>query len=546
MHQIRSFGNGAHPANTNKMRINVKHTAYWTAFLASSLMGLSTASAETNISFGNMTLPASGALAVGVYEGGTLSPSAQTLNAKTGGLIRKAIDDATFKGTPYTTLELFAPQGLGLKRIYLLGLGKEGARSSVKLRDIGGYLANEAIKDDIKELSIALDLGSISSSSHDAAALIAFGARLGSYRFDKYFAEGIGSKNSLERVNVLSNAPQKAQMAFSTRYEGLATAVNGARNLISEPANVIWPETFVKRAKGWFKGVDNVKIDVIDEKQMKKLGMGALYGVGKGSSRPPRLLVVRYNGASSGDAPIAFVGKGITFDSGGISIKKSSGMWKMKYDMSGASAAISTVRALALRGANVNAIGIAALAENMPSATAQRPGDVIKTMSGKTIEIMSTDAEGRLVLADAVWYAQEKFHPKLLVDVATLTGSVRTALGDEYAGLFSNDTTVIRQMLEAGIKSGEEVWNLPLHPSYQKDIASPIADIRNGGSSGMAGAGIGAEVIHTFIQPGTKWAHLDIAGMAWEVGGQPTVPLGAAGYAVQLLDKLVELHYESE
>ena len=524
----------------------MKHIVFKTAFLATTLLGLSTATAETEVKFGDMSLPSTGAVVVGVYDGGTLSPSAQTLNAKTGGLIRKAITDAEFKGKPETTLELFAPDGLGLKRIYLLGLGKEEYRTSVKLRDIGGFLADEAIKDNIKELSIALDLHAISETASDAAAAIAFGVRLGSYRFDKYFANGAGSKNGLERVNILSNSPQKAQASYSARYDGLATAVYGARNLISEPASTIYPQSFVDRAEDWFKGMKHVSVKVYDEKDMQKLGMGALYGVGKGSSRPPRLLVVHYRGAGKNDAPVAFVGKGITFDSGGISIKKSTGMWKMKYDMSGASAAISTVRALALRGAKVNAVGIAALAENLPSATAQRPGDVVKTMSGTTIEIMSTDAEGRLVLADAVWYAQEKFSPKLLVDVATLTGSVRTALGDEYAGLFSNDTTVIRNMLEAGVKSGEEVWNLPLHPSYKKEISSPIADIRNGGSSGMAGAGVGAEVINTFIKTGTKWAHLDIAGMAWELNGQPTVPKGAAGYAVQLLDKLVELHYENE
>src|SRR5690606_3892545 len=291
----------------------------------------------------------------------------------------------------------------------------------------------------------------------------------------------------------------------------------------------------------------NVSIEALDVAAMEKLGMGALLGVGQGSKRPPRLLVVHYRGAGDEQAPVVFAGKGITFDSGGISLKPGAGMDAMKYDMTGAATATATVLNLARRGAKVNAVAIPALAENMPGGSAQRPGDVVTTMSGKTIEIISTDAEGRLVLADAVTYAQVRFKPRLLVDVATLTGAVRTALGDDYAGLFTRDDTLAQQVTEAGQKAGESVWRLPLHPDYAKGIASSIADIRGSGASrAYPGAGIGAQVIGTFVAKETPWVHLDIASVAWaESNAQPTKPRGATAFGIRLLDQLVRDHYEA-
>jgi leucyl aminopeptidase len=315
--------------------------------------------------------------------------------------------------------------------------------------------------------------------------------------------------------------------------------------LITEPANAVYPESFVERTRAAFAGEQNVSIEVLDVPAMQKLGMGGMLSVGLGSARPPRLLLVRYRGAGDA-APVAFVGKGITFDSGGISIKPAENMWRMKYDMSGAAAATGAVLALAKRDAKVNAVAVAALAENMPSGSASRPGDVVRTMSGKTFEIMSTDAEGRMVLADAVWYVQERDKPRVLIDIATLTGSQVTALGDEYAGLFSRNDALAAAIDAAGKASGEEVWRLPLHPSYAKDVESPIADLRNGGSSNRAGAGIGAHFIGEWIQPDTQWAHLDIASMAWrEDGALPTVPLGAAGFGVRLFDRYVRDQIEA-
>jgi leucyl aminopeptidase len=257
--------------------------------------------------------------------------------------------------------------------------------------------------------------------------------------------------------------------------------------------------------------------------------------------RPPRLLSVRYDGGKPGEAPFAFVGKGITFDSGGISIKPNDGMWRMKTDMSGAAAATGAVLALAGRKAPVNAVAIAALAENMPDAGAGRPGDVIRTMSGKTFEVMSTDAEGRMVLSDAVYYAQKQYKPRVVIDLATLTGAITVALGDDYAGLFTRDDELAAQLLAAGERSGELLWRMPLHPSYAKDLESPIADIRNGAGRG-AGAGLGAHFIGSWIDNGTSWAHLDIAGMAWrEVDALPTAPPGASAFGVRILDQYVRM-----
>jgi leucyl aminopeptidase len=264
-----------------------------------------------------------------------------------------------------------------------------------------------------------------------------------------------------------------------------------------------------------------------------------------GSERQPRLLAVEYRGGKSGAAPLAFVGKGVTFDTGGISLKRSDGMWKMKYDMSGAAAATGTVLALARRQAPVNAVAIAALVENMPSQRAQRPGDVRRTMSGKTIEVLNTDAEGRLILSDAVWYTQQEYNPALLVDLATLTGSVRVALGEVYAGLFTRDDTIAGDIIAAGLASGEEVWRLPLHKSFREAIKSEIADIKNiAPKTTGGGASVGAEVIGSFVEEDTAWVHLDIAGKAWITKPQPTAPKGAAGWGIRLLNQLVTDAYE--
>ena len=364
----------------------------------------------------------------------------------------------------------------------LVGTGTDPVTPRL-LEDIGGRAGQDGAKSTAKRIEILWPGGEA-----DAAAHLAFGAALGQYRFLKYRTPPKDESATGEGEFVIRTpAGEAAARKFDAEWSPVARAVRFARDLISEPGLEIYPESFVERAREAFEGLANVRIDVLDVPAMERLGMGGILAVGRGSARPPRLLVVRYDGGSSNEAPFAFVGKGITFDSGGISLKDDEGMWKMKYDMSGAAAAVATVLALAGREAAVNAVSIAALAENMPSGTAGRPGDVVRTMSGKTFEVMSTDAEGRMVLADAVWYAQQQFRPRVVIDLATLTGSVRTALGDEYAGLFARDDALAAALLKAGTESGEELWRLPLHPSYAKDLESPIADLRNTAGRGRRG-----------------------------------------------------------
>lgn len=404
---------------------------------------------------------------------------------------------------------------LQYNRVTILGMGEDSNNpENIGAMAIGKAKNATVISDDL---------------SPEFAARIAYGAMLENYSFTRYKSD---AKNEEKTLHITTDNPTQAQAIFNGRWKAIAQSVNDVRDIVTEPANVIYPESFVSRFQTLFASEKNISIKVLDVPAMKALGMGALLGVGQGSSRPPRLMIVEYKGAGDNSAPVAFVGKGITFDTGGISIKPSSGMWLMKFDMAGAATVVGSVLSLARRDAKVNAIAIAALAENMPSATAQRPGDVVTTMSGKTIEIDSTDAEGRLVLSDAVWYAQEQYQPDVLIDMATLTGAVIRALGDEYAGLFTHDDQLANQLTAAGATSGENLWRLPLHEKYPDMIKSDIADIRNSGTG--PGAGMGAQVIGTFIKPEQKWAHIDIAGTAWMNAGAPTYPKGASGFGVRL------------
>ena len=417
--------------------------------------------------------------------------------------------------------------------VHLIGLD-EAPLKARHWEDFGGRAASLAATSKADRVAVLAP-----SADASAGPRIAFGARLGQYAFNKYKSGDEDNRNG--SLVIISDDVDAVQAAYNSERRHVADAVVWARNIITEPGGSVYPEEFVNRARTAFRGVSNVSISVLNPSQLEKLGMGALVGVGKGSVRPPRLMVVRYNGGASGDAPLVFAGKGITFDTGGISLKGNDGMWRMKYDMSGAAAATGAVLGLAKSRTPVNVVAIAALAENMPSGAAQRPGDVVRTMSGKTIEILSTDAEGRLVLSDAVWYAQQQFNPALLVDLATLTGSVRVALSDEYAGLFTRDDAVAGKLMKAGETAGEDLWRLPLHKNYDKQIKSDIADIKNSGA-GNPGAGVGAAVIGTFVEEDTPWAHLDIAGMAWRTEATPTTPKGAAGFGVRLLDRLARDH----
>jgi leucyl aminopeptidase len=327
-------------------------------------------------------------------------------------------------------------------------------------------------------------------------------------------------------------------------YKDLAAAAEAvafARDLVSEPANIIYPETLAEQAASLSSF--GLHVEILDQTRMAELGMHAILGVAQGSVRPPRLVVMRWDGGVKGVPPLAFIGKGVTFDTGGISIKPAAGMGEMKWDMAGAGVVIGLMRLLAARSAKVNAVGVVGLVENMPSGSAQRPGDIVKSMSGQTIEVLNTDAEGRLVLADALWYCQDRFKPALMIDLATLTGAIIVALGHDYAGLFANNDELAERLTAAGRAVGEKLWRLPLDDSYNRAIDSDAADVKNIAGDRAAGSIIGAQFVQRFVNK-VPWAHLDIAGVAWSKKDAPTVPKGATGFGVRLLDRFVSDNYE--
>lgn len=492
------------------------------------------ASAQRSLEFAPYAVPESGAVALPVPKGVAQEGVFAEVDRISGGALRRAVSNAGWTGDRGTTLNL---QGAGpYAQVLLVGTGSD-TPSTRLLEDVGGLVGQAGNTSAASRIELLWPDATVPA----AGAHLAFGAALGQYRFRIYRTPKPDAPKLGEGTLLLRVAdPDAARRAWDGDWKAVAEGVRFARDLITEPANVVYPESFVERTRSAFAGLPNVSFEVLDVPAMQRLGMGSILAVGQGSARPPRLLIVRYRGAGNDSAPFAFVGKGITFDSGGISLKPGENMWRMKYDMSGAANVVGAVLGLAKRGAPVNAMAVAALAENMPSGTAGRPGDVIRSMSGQTYEVISTDAEGRMVLVDAIWYVQERDKPRVIVDVATLTGSVSTALGDEYAGLFTRDDALAGALLAAGTASGEELWRLPLHPSYAKDMESPIADLRNAGSSGRAGAGTGAHFIGAWVKPGQAWAHLDIASMAWrEDGALPTVPLGASAFGVRLLDRYV-------
>lgn len=495
------------------------------------------------VAFSQPGLPKSGCLAVGVLEGSVLTPSAKELDAATGGAVGRAIAASRFTGKADQTLEILAPAGVGLDRIVLIGLGKADAIDARRFESFGAAALVAAEKGKGTELAIAVDvLADAKLSAATLAAHAALGAVLRGYRFDVYRTKlKPEDKPTLKTVTALVADTVAAKSAWEP-LSAVAEGVAFARNLISEPANVLHPEAFAKIAKTLEK--DGVSVEVLGEKEMAKLGMGSLLGVGQGSERESQLVVMRWMGGAPDDAPVAIVGKGVCFDTGGISIKPAAGMEEMKTDMSGAAVTTALLRILARRKARANVVGVIGLVENMPSGTAQRPGDVVTSMSGQTIEVINTDAEGRLVLADALWYTQETFKPKAVVDLATLTGAIVIALGTDNAGLFSNDDALSKMLTDAGAEVGESLWRMPMGDSYDEQIKSDIADMKNvGGREG--GSITAAQFLKRFVQPGVAWAHLDIAGVSWTKKALPTAPKGASGFGVRLLERMIATHYES-
>lgn len=439
-----------------------------------------------------------------------------------------------FAGKAGQSFEGFVERGGKVLRVALAGIGKPGADDRIgALERAGAGLTAKYLVSG--ETALTLDLTGAGLSVEETVAVL-LGLRLRAWRHDVYRTKlSDDKKPSLAEVAVIG-APEGTAALWEVEI-GIAHGVEFTRELVTEPANIIYPESFVARCLERYKGTGLV-VRVLDEKEMAALGMGSLLGVAQGSVRPARLLVVEWNGGAQGDRPVAFVGKGVTFDTGGISIKPAAGMEDMKWDMGGAGAVAGTMLALALRKAKANIVGVCGLVENMPDGNAQRPGDVVTSMSGQTIEVINTDAEGRLVLCDALTWVQREYKPVKIIDTATLTGAIIVSLGFEYAGLFSNNDGLAAELTAAGEASGDRLWRFPMGKAYDQQIDSPIADMKNIGSR-FGGSITAAQFIQRFVENDTPWAHLDIAGTVWADKPGATWDKGATGFGVRLLDRFV-------
>jgi leucyl aminopeptidase len=491
-----------------------------------------------DVAFSKPASPKAGAVALLLAEEEQLGGAAAALDEASGGAIARALEAAGFKGQKGKSVMLYAPAA-GLSRVLVQGLGKRADITALILEEAGGNIA-ASLSAEPQAVILAESL-----SAQDAGHL-ALGAVLRSYRFDRYRTkEKAEDKPKLAAIILQVAELARARTAFAP-LKATAEGTFLTRDLVTEPANILTPTEMAERCKK-LTGL-GLKVEVLGPKELAKLGFGAMLGVSQGSVQEPRMVVMQWNGTGGTGGtrrtkkPVCFVGKGVTFDSGGISIKPSAGMEDMKWDMAGAGAVIGLMATLAGRKAKVDAVGIVGLVENMPSGTAQRPGDVVTSYSGQTIEVLNTDAEGRLVLADLLWYAQEKFDPAFMVNLATLTGAIIVALGQEHGGMFSNDDELSQKLLAAGLASGEKLWRMPLGDAYDRSLKSDIADMKN--IAGRYGSAIvAAQFIQRFVN-GKPWAHLDIAGMVWSGKDAPCVPKGATAYGLRLLDRLVRDHYE--
>jgi leucyl aminopeptidase len=497
------------------------------------------------IAFAEPKLPSVGTYAVAVSADRTLSPEALELDKKLGGALRRAMNASRFTGKRDETLAVLSPPDLGVQRVLLYGVGKAEELSDLRLQSVGAAILAHLNQAGEAEATVSVGrLGGATGTAAQRAVELAYGTMLRSYRFDKYRTrEKPEKKPSLRKMTVAVTGASAAQRSFMTR-EKIADGVFLTRDLVSEPPNVLHPLAMAEHARALTKlGID---VEVLGLKDLKKLGMGALVGVAQGSAQEPQVVVMRWNGDPKGRdrKPVAFCGKGVTFDTGGISLKPAAGMEDMKWDMAGSGVVVGLMKALAGRRARLNAVGIVGMVENMPSGTAQRPSDIVKSMSGQTIEVLNTDAEGRLVLADVLWYCQDRFKPRFMVDLATLTGAIVIALGSEHAGLFTNNDELAEKLLAAGKSTGELLWRMPLADAYDQEIDSDVADVKNISGGRGGGSIIGAQFLQRFVN-NVPWAHLDIAGMAWSKKDQGTVPKGATAFGVRLLDRLVADNYES-
>jgi len=478
-----------------------------------------------------------GILVLGAFENNTLFTRTCEINTATQNQIQRAIDGGSFKGKKDEVLSISAPHGVDYSHIILIGFGKAADATTQSIEEAGAKVFAAVARGTQETLTV--DLPEIPLGVNGLARFVS-GIELRSWRFDKYKTKDGDKPKGPTQVIARTDIPDDAIAAFAR----LHAANQGnflTRHVVSEPPNVIYPETMAEQAKALT--ALGLNVEVLDEAKMKALGMNSLLCVGQGSARESQLIVIQWNGGKTGEAPVAIVGKGVTFDSGGISIKPANNMEDMKYDMGGSGVVLGLMKTLALRKAKMNVVGVMGMVENMPSGSAVRPADVVVSMSGQTIEVVNTDAEGRLVLADALWYAQDRFKPQAMIDLATLTGAITVAVGYEFAGIFANNDALSDKLIATGTTVGEPLWRFPLTKEFDKDIDSDIADMKNVGSGRGAGSITAAQFLQRFVND-VPWAHLDIAGMAWDKKEKPLSGKGATGFGVRLLDAFIEDNYE--
>ncbi|HEX5509158.1 MAG TPA: leucyl aminopeptidase [Pseudolabrys sp.] len=498
-------------------------------------------SGAVKLGFIPFTAPVKRVLIVFCGDALAFGPATRRLLAKADDLVSRAAKAERFTGKSGSSLDLVMPANLDVSRLVVIGAGKTANLGEKDFTKLGGTAMGK-IPSSAVEATIFAELPGGAMRADQSAAL-ALGVTLRAYKFDRYKTKRKdGEEHAANvKVSIAVSDVAAARKAFTSR-EAIADGIVLARDLVNEPANVLYPDEFARRTLALRK--QGVAVDVLDVRAMKKLGMNALLGVGQGSRRDSRLVAMRWNGGRKGDAPVAFVGKGVCFDTGGISIKPAGGMEDMKGDMAGAACVVGLMQALAARKAKVNAVGVIGVVENMPDGNAQRPGDIVISMSGQTIEIINTDAEGRLVLADALWYTAKRFKPKFMVNLATLTGAIIVALGHEHAGMFSNDDRLSERLTKSGLATGELVWRMPLAQEYDKMIDSKFADVKNTGGGRWAGAITAAQFLQRFVADKTPWAHLDIAGTGFDSRQTETNKSWGSGWGVQLLNRLVADYYE--
>jgi len=487
--------------------------------------------------------PEKGALTLIAFAGKDLALGAEAakLLGDASGLIEKSAEFAGFKGKIGSALEFLAPAGLAAQKLIVLGTAPEKDGEKRDYLRLGGVAAAKLGKS--KLARVIFDFAEAPDDAVAAAQDFALGLRLRSYKFDQFKSKKAkkDEPENDEPVEIFLAAPDAGALAPAlAQAEALAESVNLARKLVNLPPNLLYPESFAAEAKELEKL--GVSVEILDVPAMEKLGMRALLGVGQGSARPSRVVIMRWNGGKEGAAPLAFIGKGVCFDSGGVSIKPGAGMEDMKGDMGGAAAVTGLLRALTVRKAKANVVGAIGLVENMPDGAAQRPSDIVTAMSGTTIEIINTDAEGRLVLADVLWHVQSAYKPAFMIDLATLTGAILVSLGQDHAGLFSNNDDLSENLAKAGEATGEKVWRMPMGPAYEKMIESKFADIKNTGGR-FAGSITAAHFLQHFVND-TPWAHLDIAGTAMSAPSNDLNQSWGSGWGVRLLDRLVRDFYE--